>query len=131
MDPSLRSEARVFGRYLLGREPGKAFVGRYGTAVEARLSDPGGPVVRFVLRWPRALPFLDAAAALIDPRGPLRSRILVMAAVLEASPEHADLFLPRATGAIRQVAGSAISAGIGVLKAVVGLPLLLIVRRSG
>jgi hypothetical protein len=126
-----RCEARIFGRYLVGEDPGEPFVDRYGAAADTLLDAPPGPVVRFALRWPRTLPFLDAASAVVRPRGPLRSRLLVMAAVLEASPAYADVFLPRPAGALRQTLDVAITGAVGAVKVVVGLPVLLAARWLG
>lgn len=126
-----RRQARLFGRYLLGETPEEPFLERYVAASDTLFSDPPGPVVRFALRWPRALPFLDAASALVRPRGPLRSRLLVMAAVLEASPEHADRFLPDPAGAGRQLTETVVAGSLGGIKALVGLPILLLAERIG
>lgn len=130
-DGAGRREARLFGRYLVGEEPGEPFVERYLAAADALLSSSPGPVVRFALRRPWTLPLLDAASAVVRPRGPLRSRLLVMAAVLEASPAYADLFLPRPAGAVRQVVDVVAAGGVGAAKVAVGLPMLLVARRVG
>lgn len=131
-DPgSGRREARLFGRYLVGEEPGEPFVDRYLAAADALLSSSPGPVVRFALRRPRTLPLLDAASAVVRPRGPLRSRLLVMAAVLEASPAYADRFLPQPAGSVRQIVDVAAAGAAGALKVVAGLPVLWLARRLG
>lgn len=130
-DAAGRREARLFGRYLVGEDPGEPFVERYLAAADTLFSSPPGPVVRFARRRPRTLPLLDAASAVVRPRGPLRSRLLVMAAVLEASPAYADVFLPRPAGAVRQLVDVAIAGSVGAAKVVAGLPVLLAARRLG
>lgn len=126
-----RADARLFGRYLVGEDPGEPFVERYLAAADTLLSSSPGPVVRFARRRPGTLPLLDAASAVVRPRGPLRSRLLVMAAVLEASPAYADRFLPQPASAVRQIVDVAAAGGAGALKAVAGLPVLWLARRLG
>ena len=50
--------------------------------------------LEFVARHPRLLGIIDGGLALRRPRSVVRQRLLLMAAILEASPDHADRFLP-------------------------------------
>jgi len=99
-DSLLEAEARIFGRYLVGRPPGPEVVLRYRDACRALWPDApaAGDAGRlaFVRRHPWSVGPLDAAAALLDPGGQLRSKVLVTAAILETTTTHADDFLPRA-----------------------------------
>jgi hypothetical protein len=133
VDP-LEVEARVFSRYLVGRVPRDALLARYGDANRTLLPTPGSArdeaVVAFVRRHPWSVSLLDAACGLVQPRARLREKILVMAAVLEASPDFADEFLPRTA---RRAALLARIAGLGCLaagRALAGLLLLPIAARS-
>jgi hypothetical protein len=128
-------EALVLGRYLLGADPPRDLLDRYDRAVQtlfpAPSPDGGDALVRFAVARPRALPYLDAAAAVLRPRDRLRQKLLVMAAVLEASPRYASTFLPRPVSAPRLawiLLASGVSSG---LKALLGAPLILFVRRNG
>jgi hypothetical protein len=92
-------EAAIFARYLL-REPAPAeALRRYHEAVERLFPDAASPrdraLLGFVTRHPWSVGALDAAAALLAPKSRLRQRLLLMAALLETTPEGAGEFLPR------------------------------------
>jgi len=97
---SLQTEARVFSRYLVGRDPPDELIGRYERANRALFTEPvdqrDRALVGFVGRHPWSVSFLDAASGLLRPNGLLRGKILTMGAILETSTEFADEFLPRA-----------------------------------
>lgn len=92
-------EARAFSRYLVGRPCSEAEAARYAAAT-ARLMPSHAltpselNVIGTAARFPRLAGPLDAAAALVSPRHPLRARLLIMSAILEASPAGARDFLP-------------------------------------
>jgi hypothetical protein len=104
---ALEREARIFGRYLVGREPPPDLVARYRDASRAVFPGPAEPVdaalLAFVRRHPWSVSLLDAAVGLRRPGTLLRNKILVMAAVLEASPLFAEEFLPPAPGPVALV----------------------------
>lgn len=86
-----------FGRYLLGRTPSTELQARYAEALRL-LSNrelETSAALRLATRRPWMLPFLDAACGWVRPRDPLRRRLLLAAAILEATPEHAHDFLPQ------------------------------------
>jgi hypothetical protein len=92
-----RSEAKRFGRYLIGQEPTQVVVDRYVAAMAAShtaLSDRDRRRLQFVAGHPAWLSIVDAGVALLDPGSSLRWRLLVMTAILEATPEHTGEFLP-------------------------------------
>jgi len=97
--PPLELEARVFSRYLVGRLARETLRARYAEAVRTLLPAPASTrdeaIVAFARRHPWSVSLPDAACGLARPRARLREKILVMAAVLEASPDFADEFLPR------------------------------------
>jgi hypothetical protein len=128
-------EAIKFSRYLGAYDPPRDVLGRYADACAVLLTD--GPtstemrLVDFCVRHPLFLPALDSAAALLRPHSLLRRKLLIMAAVLETTPEGSTHFLPRSLP-LRALAAllvrSAVSTAAGV---VVGVPLLLILERRG
>jgi len=119
-------EGRVFSRYLIGREASAGLLRRYAEACRELTPDEGqGGVVEFASRRPWSLPFLDAAESLLNRNGPLRSRLLLMLALLEATPEHADRFLPRPDSFPALVLRSATDVVVSAVKIAIGV---LIVR---
>jgi hypothetical protein len=131
---SLEFEARVFSRYLVGRVADAPLRARYAEAVRTLLPMPGSArdeaILAFVQRHPWSVSLLDAACGLVAPSARLREKLLVMAAVLEASPDFADEFLPRT---VRRGALLARIAALGCLavgRALLGLLLLPIAART-
>jgi hypothetical protein len=128
-------EARIFARYLVGRDPSPSHVERYVAASRTHFPDPVAPDDAAVLAWVRRHPWsvgpLDAACGLVRPGGTLRNRVLLMAAVLEATPDFADDFLPHHVGPLALVARVGITGAVAVANALGGLLLLkLAVRPS-
>jgi len=130
-DAALEAEARIFGRYLVGGTPEPAVVARYCAASRALWPAPpdarDAALLDFVRRRPWSVGSLDGAAALLDPGGLLRSKVLVMSALLEATPTHADDFLPRSASAPALLWRLASSGTVAVLQAAVGAPLYRLV----
>jgi hypothetical protein len=132
-DP-LEAEALQLARYLVSRKPPAELVARYARAHRVLFPQPASEadeaLVAFVRRHPWALPLLDAACAWLRPGARLRDKIVVMAALLETTPEFADEFLPRTAGPVALVARLA---GLGLLaaaRALAGALLLPIATRS-
>ena len=96
---ALEVEARLFARYLVGRQPPAELVERYRAANAAIFTEPvareDAALVAFARRHPWSVSLLDAASGLLRPGSLLRNKILLMAAILETSPAFADEFLPR------------------------------------
>jgi hypothetical protein len=132
-DDTLHAEALALGRFIVGRPIAPALVDRYVEAhrhlFEEEADGRDRELVAFAARHPRLLPSLDAALALTRPDALLHRKALLMAAILEASPDHADDFLPRT----RSLAGLvALGARVGLRSAVevaIGLPLLAVLGR--
>lgn len=96
-DERTRSEAVRFGRYLTGSVPTEAELGRYADAVGTGRFDAIGRderTMEFAARHPRLLGIIDGGLGLRRPRSVVRRRLLLMAAILEASPDHSDRYLP-------------------------------------
>jgi hypothetical protein len=126
-DDARAAEARLFTRYLVGREAPPALVDRYVEACRRLLPAAPDPsddaVLAFARRHPWSIGCLDAACGLVRPGGDFRSRILLMAAVLETTPDFADQFLPRQMGPLALVAYVGVAGTAAVLQALVGLVL--------
>ncbi len=94
-----RREAEAFARCLTGRPCGRERAARYAAACtrlapEERLTPAERNILRTAVRLPWLAGPLDAACGVLQPAHPLRARMFIMAAVLEASPEGARDFLP-------------------------------------
>lgn len=132
--PEPPAEARLFCRYLIGTEASADLLERYAAGCRRLFGgtpEPGeAAVIAFALRRPWSLPFLDAASGLAAPQSELRRRLLLMLALLEACPDHADFFLPEPPGRMRAVARIGRAGLSAAAKAALGLLLLPLARRA-
>ncbi len=131
----LAREARLFSRYLLRRDPPPEMIGRYQAACARLFPTPpeaeAAAVLSFVSRHAWALGPIDAVLAWREPEHDLRRRLLVMSAILEASPRFADLFLPPASIGLGRLAWRLARAGCGsAVKCALG-PVVLAWARRG
>jgi hypothetical protein len=97
LDESLRDEGERFGRYLNGRPVAPALVDRYVRAMLAKGLVAEGRdrrLLRFVEMHPAWLGIVDGGLALRRPRSVIRTKLLVMSAILEATPDATSAFLP-------------------------------------
>jgi len=126
-----RQEAVQFSRYLISEDPTPAEVDRYARACECfGLGESrADPVLAACIRHPSWIGLLDGACALMEPHHPLRRKLAVLTAILEASPEHVESFLPPSGGRLRCFLVLATSAMLAGFRATVGLPLLISLRR--
>lgn len=128
----LRREAAWFARYLIDAEPSAGMVERYVRANATVLHDPPTPadeaVLAFVHRHPWSVGWLDAGTVFKREAPLLRRKLVVMMAIVEATPDHIertgpveDAGLPMivwqlgragATAAIKLVAGTALAAWV-------------------
>ena len=83
----------------LPRELIDRYVDANRTLLEEPFTERDAALLGFVRRHPRSVPYLDAASGLLRPGSPFRSKLLIMAAILETSPHFAEEFLPRHTRA--------------------------------
>lgn len=126
-------EAQLFGRYLIGKTPAHALQRRYAAALMKRRQElpPDRGELAFARRRPWALGPLDAAAGLLGGgASALRARLLLLTAILEASPNHTTHFLAPRRPSLGWVLGTLALAGLRTAaKLLVGIPLYLLVRR--
>ncbi len=97
----LRRESDALSRYMVGRSCSVDVAQRYARAVDdlcLQLSGAESIVWNAACRFMPLLACLDAGVALVDREGAVRRRLLVMFALLEATPENADRFLFRSRG---------------------------------
>src|SRR5687768_13460011 len=129
--PATAREAVVFARYLLDREPPEDLINRYVAASEQVFpSEPSGgdaALLAFVARNPAALPYVDAAAGFLRPGSLLRKKILLMAAILEASVRYSTEFLAPPPGRLRTVLSLAWYSLSAALKFAIGALILAVV----
>ncbi len=128
---TLTEESALIGQYLLGVVSSPELAERYAAAHQFLDLGAEEPELRFLYRYPRLLPFLDAAAALLRPRSTLRKKVFLMAAILEATPEHAEFFLQRPAGLWFTLATVVWQGARSAGKLLVGVPLFLLARRVG
>jgi hypothetical protein len=95
---ALADESRSITHYLLGKEPPHDLVQRYIEANAILFSGGSSSsdlaMVAFVQRNPWSLPYLDSALSILRPDCLLRNKILLMVAILEATPQFTDAFRP-------------------------------------
>jgi hypothetical protein len=119
----------------VGTPPPPEVVERYQQASATLFGAPSdgadAALLGFARRRPWSVPFLDAAAGILRPASALRSRLLVMAAILETSPAHAEDFLPRSVPLGSLVARLAVHGVRAVALLVLGLPVYYVATRSG
>jgi hypothetical protein len=132
-DDPHRHEARIFSRYLIGAEPTEDMIARYIRAQSilfgAAEPDSERALCRFARRHPWSLPYLDASSVWTR-QSLLRKKLLTMSAILEASPEFADVFLPRKSVSLYLHLRLAAIGLKSVAKQSIGLPILLWARWS-
>lgn len=126
-DP-LIAEGRLLTRYVLGRTPPNEAGPRYAAAIRARLdgSPLHDPVAAAAIRQPLFLPLLDAASGLAAPHSPLRTRLLVAAAITETLPQCAHDFMPRPMPWPALILTLLLDSFTSTLKLLLGLPLFFL-----
>lgn len=125
-------EFALLTRFLIGSVPPARFRARYESGCRALFGDPAprSAALRLALRHPVLLPLLDAGCALRRREDPLRQRLLLLTAILEASPEYADVFLPRTLTWPKLLIALPLRGAFAVAKAIGGATLLLAVREG-
>ncbi|SFL87548.1 NAD(P)-dependent oxidoreductase [Variovorax sp. OV329] len=125
---ALRAEATALSRYLMGTAASPEIVQRYVDAHRVLLPATPDRITAFVRAHPWSAGLLDAAAAPRGMREPFRQRVLLMASVLEATPEHALRFLPASRSRFATLALLGWHGLRAVALAALGMPLYLLLR---
>ncbi|MBI5154980.1 hypothetical protein HZA57_07065 [Candidatus Poribacteria bacterium] len=120
-DAVLRREAVLLARYLLGVTPPAAMIERYVSA-HRHLPIRSSRLVQTARRHPRLLPLLDAWCAARRPNDPLRRKLLLMTAILEASPDFTDRFLSWHVPLVPLISQLAWNTVRGAIKSAASLP---------
>jgi hypothetical protein len=127
IEPPSALEAERFGYYLIGEPPLPEETERYRRAVELRGAHPRTErdrrLLECMVRHPWTIGPLDAGLALADPDSPVRFRLYLMLAVLEASPAHGRRFLPAPYPRVALV-GLALRMTLAALRLALGLALV-------
>lgn len=127
----ISEQARVFGRYLLKREPSSRVQELFAKAM-ATNSGAGDKqdqaLLAFAVKHPHFLPLVDAGLALIKPNSEVRRRLYIMFSILEASPDYHQLFLPKKHPVwfLLVIVGTGIRA---IARAVCGIIVIKVVAR--
>jgi len=91
-------EPQTLSKYLVGKECSSEMAQRYTNAVN---KINAGLSTSDQSRWNRMLSnvfylkMVDSGLAVTNPQSPLRKRIFIMLAILEASPDFTESFLPQ------------------------------------
>jgi len=96
-DAVLRDEGERFGRYLIGDSVSPMLVDRYVSAMRSTHVLAEGRdrrLLGLVERHPWLLGVVDGGLALRRPGSVIRTKLLVMSAILEATPDYTSAFLP-------------------------------------
>jgi NADH dehydrogenase len=105
-DPSVLREASLISRYLLRITPSSELQYRYAEAIQRlkiTLDRDEDRLWRIVKRYPKTLHMIDGALAFLKPQGGIRRRIYTMLAILEASSEHCERFLPKPCSSFQMI----------------------------
>jgi hypothetical protein len=130
----LRAESFLITRYLLRCDPSEELSKRYVDANLSLLAEQHSlkrnPELSFIRRYPMSLPFIDAAAGLLSPESIVRKKILIMTAILEATPVHASFFLQRQDSAFKVIGSLAWQGLRSMFKLAIGIPIYMLIRRG-
>ncbi|MGD0711824.1 MAG: hypothetical protein ABR968_11680 [Bacteroidales bacterium] len=96
--PEYKKEARLFGKYLIGKNVNDTVCNLYSSAIEKLALTCTGrdrKIEHFILRFPFWIGCVDAALTITGKQSVFRKKIFVMLAILESMPEYAEYFLPK------------------------------------
>jgi hypothetical protein len=93
---TLEEQARIFTRYLIRRDVTSQAIQLYKSAVsDSKLNEVDKKLLSFMTAHPRSIGFIDAGLVFHNASSEARRRLYVMLAILEASIDNHDLFLPK------------------------------------
>jgi hypothetical protein len=92
----LANEARLFTRYLIHRDANPQAIRLYEAAMsDSKLDNTDKKLLNFMVSHPGSIGFVDAGLVFHNSTSEARRRLYVMFAIIEASPEYYDFFLPK------------------------------------
>ena len=95
-DSDLELEARIFGKYLIGKEISKTVIHLYKKShVESKFEFFGNDsrILEFILKHPSFVGIVDGGLAIQKKDSVIRKKIYYMLAILETIPEYSQYFL--------------------------------------
>ncbi len=123
----LELEASLFTRYLIGRDISPQASRLYITAVgSSKPNTADKKLLDFMVKHPRSIGLIDAGLVIHNSTSEARRRLYVMLAILEASTENHDLFLPTKRNPF-YIFAVGLSGLRAVVKAVLGLLLVKVI----
>lgn len=134
MGDDLRTEAILFGTYLVDRAPSEELIERYCRANRELFADEASDdhaVLAFARQHPWSVPMLDAAAGLTGQAPLLRKKLLVMTAILETTPAYVEQTEQRSVGLARLAWRLGAAGAKTAVHAATGLALIAALRRRG
>jgi hypothetical protein len=91
-------EAEILSQYLIGQLPAEKEKMLYADAMQKldiSFSHAEEKQWRFLMKNKLLIPFIDSALAVKNPSSSIRRKIFIMLAILEASPNYTEYFLPK------------------------------------
>ncbi len=120
-------EGALLALHLIGEPARPEEIERWRRAIEVRgvtlERERDRRLWALMLRAPWLIGVVDAGLALADPHSPVRHRLYLMLAVLEASPAHTRHFLPSRFPRV-WLAGLALRVAAAALRSALGLALV-------
>jgi hypothetical protein len=128
------TECSLISRYLIGVDPPQEFKDRYRAGQRALFGEESlesaEPEMKFFRAHPWALPYLDAGAVVLNRESILRKKIILMTAILEASPAYAEFFLHAPEGPLKVWCSLVWQSVRSIVKMIIAVPVFLVARRS-
>lgn len=92
----LEKEAQLFTRYLIGKDANPRTVRLYKVAMAgSHPNDSDKKLLNFMVSHPISIGLIDAGLIFHNTASEARRHLYVMFAIVEASPEYYDFFLPK------------------------------------
>ena len=92
----LEKQARTFTRYLIHKDVNSQAIQLYKVAMRnSKPDNTDNKLLNFMMSHPSCIGLIDAGLVFHNSSSEVRRRLYVMLAILEASTEYYDLFLPK------------------------------------
>lgn len=127
------AEADVLGRYLIRIPPNNRVKLLYAKAMgtmNIQMDPVDQRVWNLIMHYPFTLRIIDSGLAVVRPNSAVRRKIYAMFAILEASPEYCEYFLPRRFGPLYAV-NIVLTGARAVLAAIIGCVALKLMGVKG